>query len=45
MVKKLATSYRLTPECVRLIRRLANRLGLTQASVVESAIRLLAKTD
>ena len=42
---KQATSIRLTPEAKRLIKELANKLGVTQASIIEIAIRKLAEVE
>ena len=44
MRKKRATSYRLSPECLRLIAQSAERLGLPRASIMEIAIRALVHT-
>jgi hypothetical protein len=40
--KKRAATYRLSPEAHRLIGVLVSDMGLSQASVVETAIRELA---
>ncbi len=42
---KLATSFRLSPEALRLLAGLAKRLGLSQAAVLELAIRQLARKE
>ncbi len=42
---KQATSIRLTPEAKRLIKELAKKLGVTQASIIEIAIRRLAEIE
>jgi hypothetical protein len=42
-MKKEATSYRLTPEVKRLIKVLADRLGINETSVIELAVRELAE--
>lgn len=42
-VAKEPTSFRLSGEALSLIRELAERLGLSQAAVVEMAVRLLAE--
>ena len=38
-MKKEATSYRLTPEVKRLIKVLADRLGINETSVIERLVR------
>lgn len=43
--KKGPTSFRLSPEALRLIKELSERLGLSQASVVELAVRKLASGE
>lgn len=43
MTKKRATSFRLSPEALALIKALGERLGIPQAAVVEMAVRLLAE--
>lgn len=40
---KLATSFRLTREALRLLFDLAKSLGISQAGVLELAIREMAK--
>jgi hypothetical protein len=42
--KKRAATFRLSPEAHRLIGALGIDMGLSQASVVETAVRDLAKT-
>jgi hypothetical protein len=42
---KQATSYRLSAECRELITRLAGRLGISQAGVIEQAVRKLARAE
>jgi hypothetical protein len=42
---KLASSYRLSPECRDLINRLAEALGISQAGVIEQAVRKLARAE
>jgi predicted DNA-binding protein len=42
MEKKRATSIRLTPEAKRLLTDMAQQLGISEAAVVEIAIRRLA---
>jgi predicted DNA-binding protein len=39
------TSLRLTPEAKRLLQELAAKLGITQAAVIEIAIRRLAEVE
>jgi hypothetical protein len=43
MRSKNPTSFRLTPEALRLLGLLGKELGLNQTSVLETAIRELAK--
>jgi hypothetical protein len=45
MTKKHPTSFRLSEECLRLIKALAARLAIAETSVVEVAVRQLAKTE
>lgn len=40
---KQATSFRLSEEAVMLIKDLSERLGISQADVVEMAVRLLSE--
>jgi len=40
---KKATSFRLSPEALRMLAALAKQLGLSQASVIEMAIRALRR--
>jgi predicted DNA-binding protein len=42
---KLATSFRLSPECRQLLVTLSRRLGISQADVVELATRHLADRE
>jgi predicted DNA-binding protein len=42
---KHATSFRLSPEALRHLAALAKRLGLSQAAVLELAIRQLARKE
>jgi hypothetical protein len=42
---KQASSYRLSPECRDLMNRLADHLGISQASVIEMAVRKLARAE
>jgi hypothetical protein len=39
------TSFRLSPEALALIKQLAEALGLSQAAVLELAIRRLARSE
>ena len=43
MSNKTATSYRLSAEALSLIKKLAKEHGISQASVIEMAVRKLAK--
>jgi len=43
MKEKRATSYRLTPEGLRLLAALAQQLGISQSACLELAIRDFAK--
>jgi hypothetical protein len=40
---KKATGFRLSEDCLRLLVALGTKLGLSQASVIEMAVRLLAE--
>jgi len=42
---KEATSYRLTPQCKRLIEKLARKWATTRAQTIEAAIREKALRD
>jgi hypothetical protein len=42
---KIASSYRLSPECRRLLGRLQDALGINQTSVIEQAVRKLARQE
>jgi predicted DNA-binding protein len=42
---KEATSYRLTTEVKQLIKLLAQKLGVNETSVIELAVRKLAKEE
>jgi hypothetical protein len=42
-MKKEATSFRLSPEALRLTKEMADRFGLSQAAVIEMAVRMLAE--
>lgn len=43
--KKTSVGFRLTPEAVSLIRQLASDNGISQAAVIEMAVRKLAKSS
>lgn len=45
MTDRKATSIRLSAEADRLIKALADRLGLKQSSVIEMAVRKLAEQE
>jgi predicted DNA-binding protein len=45
MRKKQAASIRLTPEAKRLLALLAKQMGISQAAVIELAVRLMAKEE
>ena len=45
MDKKQPTSLRLSPEAKRLLAELARKLGVTQAAIVEMAIRRFAESE
>ena len=45
MTRKEAVSFRLSPEAVQIIRDLAKKLGVSQADVVEMAVRKLEKHE
>lgn len=45
MTDRKATSIRLSAEADRLIKALADRLGLKQSSVIELAVRKLAEQE
>ena len=42
---KEATSMRLSPEAKALLARLATSMGISQAAVVETSLRLLARRE
>jgi hypothetical protein len=42
---KVGTSFRLSPVALELISQLTNKLGLSQAGVVELAVRKLAEAE
>lgn len=43
--EKTTTSLRMTPEAKRLLQELAKKLGISQTSVIEIAIRRLAEIE
>lgn len=45
MANKEATSFRLTPEAIALIKELAKHLGVSQTDIIELAIRKLAQNE
>ena len=45
MANKEATSFRLTPEAIALIKKLARHLGVSQTDIIELAIRKLAQNE
>jgi predicted transcriptional regulator len=45
MEKKRATSIRLSPEAKRLLTQMAQQLGITEAAVIEIAIRRFAEEE
>ncbi len=42
---KIATSYRLSPAALELVGKLADKFGLSQAGIVELAVRKLAEAE
>lgn len=42
---KYPTSFRLSPDALALLAKLADALGLSQASTIELAVRQLAKRE
>jgi hypothetical protein len=42
---KNPTSFRLSDECLRLIARLSETLGINQTAVIEQAVRKLARAE
>jgi hypothetical protein len=42
---KNPTSFRLSDECLRLVARLSETLGINQTAVVEQAVRKLARAE
>jgi hypothetical protein len=45
MANKEPISFRLTPEAIRLIKEMAKKLGVSQADVIEMAVRKLAEQE
>lgn len=45
MANKEAISFRLTPEAIAIIKELAKKLGVSQADVIEMAVRKLEKQE
>ena len=45
MRKKLSVGYRLTAEAIALVKELAEKLGVSQADVVEMAVRKFAQQE
>ena len=45
MDKKIKTSYGLTPECKRLLKLLAEKLGVSQTDIIEMAVREKARKE
>lgn len=45
MAERVPTSFRLSEECRRLIRELAEQLGVKDAAVIELAIRRMAQAE
>ena len=45
MRNKISVGYRLTPEAIALVKELAEKLGVSQADVVEMAIRKFVKQE
>ena len=44
-IMKIATSYRLSEEAIRLLKLISETKGISQASALEIAIRELAKKE
>lgn len=42
---KYPSSFRLSEECLTLLERLAENLGISQAGVIEQAVRKLARAE
>jgi hypothetical protein len=45
MRNKESVSFRLTPEAIAIIKELAKKLGVSQADIVEMAVRKLEKQE
>jgi hypothetical protein len=45
MTNKLPSSYRLSPECRRLMGCLSDALGINHTAVIEQAVRKLARRE
>lgn len=45
MRNKIAISFRLSPEAIEIIKGLARNLGVSQADVIELAVRKLQKQE
>lgn len=45
MKNKQGTSFRLSPEAIALIKELAKNLGVSQADIIEIAVRKLAQQE
>lgn len=45
MANKESVGFRLTPEAIALIKKLAKKLGVSQADIVEMAIRKKAEEE
>jgi hypothetical protein len=44
-MSKNPTSFRLSEECLRLLARLSETLGINQTAVIEQAVRKLARAE
>lgn len=45
MANKEQIGFRLTPEAIALIKEMAKKLGISQADVIEIAVRKLAEQE
>lgn len=45
ITNKKPTSLRLTPDAMRLLKEIAKKLGISQTSVIEIAIRRMAESE
>jgi hypothetical protein len=43
--KKVACGFRLSPEAIEIVKELADRLGVSQAAVVELALRKMMEAE